>query len=80
MFYFYILHSDSLDKFYIGYTANIEERIKKHLVNHKGFTGRAVDWKIVYSEEYNSKEEAYARERQVKKWKSKQMIVNLITP
>jgi len=36
------------------------------------------DWKIVYSEEFDSKEEAFERERQVKKWKSRKKILELL--
>ena len=77
-YYFYILFSFQLDKFYIGHTANLQERIKKHNSNHKGFTGKANDWEIVYFEEFDNKKEAYARERQVKNWKSKTKIIDLI--
>ncbi|RLD36252.1 MAG: hypothetical protein DRI74_09440 [Bacteroidetes bacterium] len=38
-FYFYILHSQKLNKYYIGSTQNLEERLRKHNSNHKGFTG-----------------------------------------
>ncbi|HAN17963.1 MAG: excinuclease ABC subunit C [Bacteroidetes bacterium GWC2_33_15] len=77
-YYFYILYSAILNKFYIGYTANLEERLRKHNSNHKGFTGRNNDWKIVYKESYPTKELAYERERQIKKWKSKIRIQELI--
>ncbi|HAA18711.1 MAG TPA: excinuclease ABC subunit C, partial [Cytophagales bacterium] len=30
MFFCYILYSESIDKFYIGHTASLEERIRKH--------------------------------------------------
>ena len=77
-YYFYILFSDSLNKYYIGFTSNISERIRKHNSKHKGFTGQTNDWKLVYSETYDSKELAYARERQVKKWKNRNRIIELI--
>jgi putative endonuclease len=32
----------------------------------------------VYGEEYDSKEAAYAREREVKNWKSRKMIEKMI--
>ncbi len=55
MHYLYILHSLSLDKFYVGSTSmSIEERLKKHLTNHDGFTSKAKDWVIVYYESYNT--------------------------
>ena len=75
----YILYSESLDKYYIGCTADdVNDRLRKHLSNHDGFTAKAKDWIIVYREVYNSKADAYARERQIKNWKSKRMIRQLI--
>jgi predicted GIY-YIG superfamily endonuclease len=44
----------------------------------KGYTGRFHDWEIVYSEQFETKKLAYAREREVKSWKSKKRIVSLI--
>jgi putative endonuclease len=78
-YYFYVLHSETLDKFYIGHTSNLEERLRKHNSNHKGFTGKVHDWELVYFEEFSIKEFAYARERQVKKWKSSKRIKELIS-
>lgn len=77
--YLYILYSKTLDKYYIGHTADaLEERLRKHNSNHDGFTGKAHDWEVVYSEIFPSKEQAYAREREVKRWKSKKRIELLI--
>jgi putative endonuclease len=78
MFFTYILYSVSLNKYYIGSTSNINERIKRHNTNHKGFTGRTPDWIIKWSEQHMSKEDAGKRERQIKAWKSKRMIEQLI--
>lgn len=78
LFYLYILHSAKLDKFYIGSTSNLEARLQKHLSNHKGYTSRTKDWEIMYSEKFESKIEAEKREKQIKNWKSKQMIIKLI--
>ncbi|MGY6522384.1 MAG: GIY-YIG nuclease family protein [Mongoliitalea sp.] len=39
--YFYILYSQTLDKYYLGHTCDIlEDRLRRHLSNHKGFTGK----------------------------------------
>ena len=77
-YYFYILFSEKLDKFYIGYSENLAERLKKHNSKHKGFTGRSNDWNIVYTEEFDTKKKTYSRERQVKAWKSRELIEKLI--
>jgi len=79
-FKLYILYSILRDKFYIGHTGDdLHERLKKHNSNHKGFTGGVGDWSIVYTEDYNSKSEAYKREMEIKCWKSRKRIQKLIS-
>jgi putative endonuclease len=56
----------------------LNERLKKHLSNHKGYTGRSKDWLVVYHEEFEDKDQAMAREREIKSWKSRLMIEQLI--
>jgi putative endonuclease len=41
--------------------------LRKHNSNHKGFTGSIADWEVKYSEEFQTKSEAYQREMQIKK-------------
>ncbi len=77
-YYFYILYSPARDRYYTGYTNNLHERIRKHNSNHKGFTGKIGDWSLVYKELYQSKPEACKREKDVKGWKSRKMIEQLI--
>ncbi len=77
-YYTYILYSEILDKYYIGHTNNLSERLRKHLSLHKGFTGQAKDWKIVFRKEFSTKTDAYALERKIKSWKSKAKIKQLI--
>ena len=75
----YILYSVLLNKFYVGQTGdNIEERLCRHLSNHKGFTGKTKDWKIVYTEVFTTKEEAQKREYEIKGWKSSRRIQQLV--
>jgi len=75
----YILYSSQLDRYYVGFTCeSVTERLQKHLQNHSGFTGKANDWTVFHTEEFKTKEEARARELQIKKWKSRKMIEALI--
>ncbi|MEI7735318.1 MAG: GIY-YIG nuclease family protein [Ferruginibacter sp.] len=79
MFTTYILYSQKLNKFYIGFTSdNIQNRISKHLASHKGFTAKAKDWRFVYSEIFSTKAEAMKREKQLKSWRSHIRIKELI--
>jgi putative endonuclease len=81
MCHLYILHSRTRDRFYVGHTCEeVSERIRKHNSDHKGFTGKHNDWELVYKEPFGSKAEAYARERQIKGWKSRKAIEKLIDP
>ena len=77
-YFFYILYSASLDKYYIGSSSDIQGRLRRHIAKYKGFTGKADDWAIVYSEKHPDKESVQKREKQVKGWKSRKMIENLL--
>jgi putative endonuclease len=78
-FHVYILYSTMLDKFYVGFTGDeLAERLRKHNSNHRGFTGSVADWEIIYTEIFETETEARKRELQIKKWKSRKMIEELI--
>jgi putative endonuclease len=78
-FFVYILYSKVLNKYYVGHSgSSISERLEKHLSNHKGFTANAKDWQLVYTESFATKSEAYQREVQIKKRKSRKYIEELI--
>ena len=57
---------------------SLQDRLAKHLADHSGFTSKARDWSIVFQKSFSTKEEAYAYEREIKKWKSRRAIENLI--
>jgi len=74
----YVLYSEEFDSYYIGSTTNVSSRLSKHLSKHGGYTSKANDWKVVYQERHESKADALKRERQLKNWKSKIRIKQLI--
>jgi glycosyltransferase involved in cell wall biosynthesis len=48
-------------------------------IYHKGFTGKWNDWVIVYYYEvFETKNKAYQREREIKSWKSRKKVEELI--
>ena len=75
----YILHSDSIDKYYIGSCENLEQRIKEHLQGdfEKSFTKRAKDWKLYLKIEDLGYQQSRAIEQHIKNMKSKVYIENL---
>ena len=78
-FIVYILFSETKNRFYIGYTSNLESRIIRHNQKSKSYTGIINDWKVVYQEKYQTKEQAQQRELKIKSWKSRIKIQELIS-
>ena len=75
MAYTYILYSANLNKHYVGATQGVlDQRIRRHNANHKGFTGRANDWVLLHTETFETFELALRREREIKAWKSRKRI------
>lgn len=75
----YILYSAKLDRYYVGATSmSVNERLRRHLATHRHFTNKAKDWEIVWTERFDTKSAAIAREREIKKWKSRSCIETLI--
>ena len=75
----YILYSEKLTGYYIGYTSlTPQERLSQHLKEHIGHTNKARDWILVHTEYFDLKSQAMAREKQLKSWKSKERIRGLI--
>ncbi len=76
--YTYIIYSKKLDKFYTGFTENIQLRIERHNNGWSKFTKNGIPWELVYYEVHDSKQEALKREREIKMKKSKHYIERLI--
>ena len=73
----YILFSKSINRYYIGATTLLpEERLNYHLLNHKGYTSKAKDWKIVFHSKFISFEDALSLERRIKKRGAKRYLDN----
>jgi len=61
MHYVYILHSDTLNRYYTGYTSNIDSRLEFHEnAEARKFTYSANDWKLVFSLECKTKVQSQA--------------------
>ena len=77
----YILYSNQLDKFYVGYTTiGADDRLEKHLSDHYGltrFTHKAKDWILFLEIKCINAEQARKIEKHIKSMKSKTFIYNL---
>ncbi|MCE1188352.1 MAG: GIY-YIG nuclease family protein [Ignavibacteria bacterium] len=78
MYYTYIIHSEKLNKYYIGYSGDIAKRLEHHNAGWSHFTSQANDWILKYSEQYETKSEAMKREYDIKRKKSRKYIEQLV--
>jgi putative endonuclease len=78
MYFVYALYSEKFDKFYIGSSENPDKRLQSHNDprNH-GWTKKYQPWKIIYTEQCNSKTEALIREKQLKTSRGRDFIHSL---
>ncbi len=74
MFYTYIIYSKSKNKFYIGYTHDLEKRLERHNSGLSRSNKSGTPWKLVYSEKFATKSEAMKREFEIKHKKSRKYI------
>ena len=74
MYFVYIIYSPKLNKYYIGFTADINDRLAKHNSKSKGFSNLGKPWQLVYSEKFDTKKEAMSREKQLKNWKNRERL------
>jgi len=77
-FFTYIIYSSTLDKYYTGHTDNLTDRILEHNSGISTYTSKSNDWQLVFSEEFQTRKEAYAREMAIKRKKSRVYIEWLI--
>ena len=78
MWWMYIIQSQSSNRFYTGHSDDLVRRLAEHNQGQTASTRGRGPWELVSSEGFPTKAEACARERQVKSWKSRRSIEELI--
>ncbi|MBM2821001.1 MAG: putative domain endonuclease, putative endonuclease [Candidatus Berkelbacteria bacterium] len=66
MYYIYVLRSKKDQSLYIGYTANLKQRISDHNKGQSYFTKRKIPYEFIYGEIYIDKRDAKGREKFLK--------------
>jgi putative endonuclease len=79
-FYVYIIYSASLDKYYVGQTSHVENRLAFHndLLRNRIWTKRGIPWELQCSVGFRSRSEAMRAERLFKSKKSRKFIDDII--
>ncbi|HEU5290857.1 MAG TPA: GIY-YIG nuclease family protein [Cyclobacteriaceae bacterium] len=62
MFYAYILQSEQTGTFYYGSTKDVEDRLRQHNSGKVRSTKSKRPWKLIYSETFQTKSEAFKKE------------------
>jgi len=77
-YYVYILQSEKDGSFYIGHTADLKKRVRRHNQSRSLFTKAKAPWKLIYQEEFSSRSEASKREQKIKQKKNRAYIEHLV--
>lgn len=77
-YFVYILKSERDGKHYIGFTENVEARLEFHNSGLQKSTKNRIPFKLIYTEQYETKKEALKREKQIKSYKGGTAFKRLI--
>ncbi len=78
IFFTYILHSKTKNKFYVGATNNLSRRISEHNSGQSKSTKHGKPWELVFVATFENFSDARKLETRIKKMKSKKFIQELI--
>ena len=67
MFIVYILYSNKLEKYYVGSTSNLEDRLRRHNTGQGNFTKKGIPWEVIHKIECDTRSEAVELEKKIKK-------------
>jgi putative endonuclease len=74
-FHVYVLHAIRANKIYIGFTADLQQRLKSHNeLATKGWTIKFRPWNLIHVEMFQTKSEAMKREKELKSARGRDFI------
>ena len=76
-YWVYILQSESSGRYYVGHTNNLDDRLRRHTEGRTAANRGRGPWRLVYREEFPTRQAAAAREQAIKNRKSRQYIAAL---
>ena len=79
MYCTYVLYSPGFNKIYIGFSSELTNRLLAHNdKRNSGWSSRYQPWELLYSEEHPTKSEAMHREKQLKTFRGREFIREMI--
>jgi putative endonuclease len=73
-FFVYVLYSSKLEKYYVGSTNDIEDRLYRHNSGQSTFTKTGIPWVLIHTEETNTRAEAVRLELSIKNRGAKRFL------
>ncbi len=78
MFTVYVIQSSNMKRYYIGFTSDLEARLRHHNSGANRSTANRGPWKVIYKEEFQDKKSAWLREKQIKSYKGGEAFKKLL--
>jgi len=78
MFATYILQSEIFGKYYVGSCGDIALRLSQHNAGRVRATKYGIPWRVAYKEEFGTRQDAYRREVQIKRYKGGEAFRKLL--
>jgi len=79
MYFVYILYSEKCDRYYIGYSADVEARLARHNAGMVTATRNCKPYRLCVTKSFSSESEARKEEIRIKQQKSRKYIERLIS-
>jgi len=83
LFTVYVIRNE-INDIYIGYTDDLVKRLKRHNgelpTAKKSFTHKRKngEWKIIHTEEFETRQQAVKREKQLKSYRGREFVRNTV--
>ncbi|MDD3558554.1 MAG: GIY-YIG nuclease family protein [Melioribacteraceae bacterium] len=78
IYFDYILHSEKFSRYYVGHCKNCESRLLDHNRGKVKSTKAYVPWSIIYTDQFQTKSEAFRREMEIKSYKGGEAFRKLV--
>lgn len=78
MYYIYVLISIIYNNRYIGSTDDLGRRLREHNKGNCKYTKGRMPWKLVYSEEFETRAEAMKREKFLKSGQGRKFLDSVL--
>jgi putative endonuclease len=77
-YFIYILYSESFDRFYIGQSQNVNERLGRHNKGYEAATSPFIPWELRCCIQKESRSEAMILERKLKNLNREKLLAFIL--